>query len=318
VLHSLEKAGRQDELLAVYEGEARTTGSYQRLVGFLIEQKRYDDAQRWAAEGIEKTCEKLPGIASGLLKSLCEVAQLRKRWDIVAAHAAWEFFDRPDRGTFNQLVAAAAKAGCQEAVRGVALQFLETGISPIRASARASDRKTAIADWPLPTPEYLAPMLKLERRAWQAPGPRFDVLIEMAIADKRPDEVLVWYDKLRSNAKEIAGGVHRVAGCADRVAEAVARTHPNRSLEIYHQRVSEHLKRADISAYETVATYLRKMRPIMKSIGNEPGWMQMVADIRVNYRNRPRFMEILDKLSPQPIVEKRQNRRAGGVERPSA
>jgi uncharacterized Zn finger protein len=319
LVDSLEKAGRQHELLAIYEAEARTTGSYRRLVDFLIEQKRYDDAQRWAAEGIEKTCQKLPGIASNLVKSLCEVARLRERWDIVAAHAAWEFFDQPGRESFNQLVAVATKAGCEEAVRCRALRFLETGISPIRlATTRASDRNDALGNWPLPMPDYLLPMLKVERRNWFGSGPRLDVLIDMAIADKRPDEVLHWYDKLRIDAKEITGGVHRLAGCADHVAEAVARAHPNRSLEIYQHRVTEFLKQADKSAYETVASYLRKMQPIMKSIGSESGWMEMVADIRLNYRNRPRFVEILDKLSRRPIVEAKQNRRPAAVPRPSA
>lgn len=130
--------------------------------------------------------------------------------------------------------------------------------------------------------------------------------------------MLHWYDKLRIDAKEIAGGVHRLAGCADHVAEAVARAHPNRSLEIYQQRVGEFLKQADKSAYETVSSYLRKMQPIMKSIGSESGWVQMVADIRLNYRNRPRFVEILDKLSRRPIVEVTQNRRTAAVPRPSA
>jgi hypothetical protein len=44
------------------------------------------------------------------------------------------------------------------------------------------------------------------------------------------------------------------------------------------------------------------MRPIMKSIDREPAWGQMVADIRLKYRNRPKFMEILDKLASGPIV----------------
>ena len=78
-------------MLAIYESEARATGSYERLVKYLIAEKRFDDAERWAREGIEKTREKLPGIASSLAASLCEVSRGRKQWDIVAAHAAWRF-----------------------------------------------------------------------------------------------------------------------------------------------------------------------------------------------------------------------------------
>ena len=94
LLTALENAGRDGELLAVYEAEARATGSYERLVRYLIAEKRFEDAERWAREGIEKTREKLPGIASALAGSLCEVSRGRRQWDVVAAHAAWRFFER--------------------------------------------------------------------------------------------------------------------------------------------------------------------------------------------------------------------------------
>jgi len=35
----------------------------------------------------------------------------------------------------------------------------------------------------------------------------------------------------------------------------------------------------------------------------------LLADIRLRYKNRPKFMEILDKLDPRPIVEQRKARR---------
>ena len=110
LLTALENAGRGDELLAIYEAEARATGSYERLVRYLIAEKQFEDAERWAKEGIEKTQEKLPGIASALAALLCEVSRGRKQWDIVAAHAAWQFFEEPSIRTFDELVACATKA----------------------------------------------------------------------------------------------------------------------------------------------------------------------------------------------------------------
>ena len=75
LLDALEKAGRGNELLAVYESEARATGSYERLVRYLISEKRLEDAERWAREGIEKTRDKLPGIADALAGLLCDVSR---------------------------------------------------------------------------------------------------------------------------------------------------------------------------------------------------------------------------------------------------
>ena len=89
----------------------------------------------------------------------------------------------------------------------------------------------------------------------------------------------------------------------DRVAEAVAQSHPERSLEIYRQRVDHHLVDASKSAYEMVVHYLRKMRPILKRLNRETEWTQLVADIRQRHRNRPKLMEMLDRLNDQPIVK---------------
>jgi uncharacterized Zn finger protein len=96
---------------------------------------------------------------------------------------------------------------------------------------------------------------------------------------------------------------------ADRVAATVAESHPDRALEIYRQRVDENLQRAHVSAYEAVAAYLRKMRPFLQSLHREAEWTQTLEEIRLRYRNRPRFMEILDKLDSRPILQQRQARR---------
>ena len=85
---ALREAGRAEELQTLYETEARVTGSYKRLVDYLLETRRPDDAERWAKEGITATSEKYPGIAHELAKDLCKLAAKREHWDVVAAHAA--------------------------------------------------------------------------------------------------------------------------------------------------------------------------------------------------------------------------------------
>ena len=186
IADALEKAGRDDEVLAIYEREARKTNSYERLVHFLIRQKRYEEAQRWAREGIEKTAEKLPGIASALAKSLCEIARLHHRWDEVAAQAAWEFFDEPGQSSFKKLIEMAAKAGCGEKVRELALRFLETGAVPIQKNGSHDP------EWPLPLLDYIQTLMRSGRR-YRSDGPHYDVLVDMAIAEDRPEEVLRWF-----------------------------------------------------------------------------------------------------------------------------
>lgn len=309
LIRALENAGRNDEILTVCEQEARVSGSYERLVQRLIEMKRYDEAQRWAAEGIEKTVAKLPGIASSLEKLLGEMAVQRRQWPIAAAHAALGFFTHPSRESFQQLLKAAAKAGCKDSIRGIALNFLETGVSPLTSPGKASVKSAANAEWPLPMPDYLLPLLNNGSNFGRPASSHFDVLIDMAIADHRHDDVLRWYDAM-SARQQYRGSMtwYGSGGYGDRVATAVTESHPERSLAIYRQRVDDHLPHASASAYEAVAGYLRKMRPIFQRLHRNSEWDGLLADIRLRYKNRPKFMEILDKLDPRPIVEQRKAR----------
>jgi len=241
-----------------------------------------------------------------------ESARLRKTWEIAAAHAALEFFERPGREKFDDLMKAAGKAGCEESVRGIALDFLETGASPFSSMPQKGVGDFRVRkDWPLPVPAYLVPLFCLAAESKRANGPHYDVLIDMAITGKRNDDVLRWYDAMRAGKKQPSPfstwtGEHSYA---DRVAAAVAKSHPERALAIYRQRVEDNLQRAHVSAYEAVAAYLRKMRPILQSLDLEAEWAQLLADIRLRYRNRPRFMEILDKLDAGPILQQRKSRR---------
>jgi uncharacterized Zn finger protein len=312
LLNALENAGRDDELFAVYEAEARETGSYKRLVEYLIGERKYEEAERWAQEGIEKTCEKSPGIASSLVTALCELAHRRRKWDIVAADAAWRFFERPSTTTFKELVDRAAKAKCTKAVRAAALTFLETGKAPVGpiVVAKGEDkgkRKLRVdSAWPLPVPDHLVPLMCKSRPVHFAQGPHFDVLLDMAIDAKKPDDVLRWYDKMhtgktRSTSSWGGRGWHG-GSTADRVAAAVAKSHPERALEIYRHGLESHLPQANMSSYESAAAYLKAMRPIMKSLKQSKEWDALVAEVREKYRNRPRFMEILDRLEGHTIV----------------
>jgi uncharacterized Zn finger protein len=310
LIRALENAGREGEILAVCEQEARVSGSYERLVKRLIEKKQYEEAERWATEGIDKTSAKLPGIASNLERLLGDMAILRRQWPIAAAHAALGFFSHPSRDSFQKLLEAAAKADCENSIRGIALNFLESGASPLPSPGKVSAKSVENAEWPLPMPVYLLPLLGNESRFRPAAGPHFDVLIDMAIADKRHADVLRWYDAMSAGQKQ-RGGIswYGSGGYGDQVAAAVTESHPERSLAIYRQRVDDHLPHASASAYEAVAGYLRKIRPILQSLHREVEWNGLLADIRLRYKNRPKFMEILDKLDPRPIVEQKRARR---------
>jgi len=338
---ALEKAGREDELRALYESEARVTGSYERLVKFLAQGRHFEDAERWAREGIVATKTKYPGIADHLATQLCELARGRQQWDVVAAHAARAFFDHPAPGTFDELMKAAKKAKVEGPVRDAALRFLETGAAPFRtvspraaaaapprarssAKKRAASNRTAVPSvppkeaaegrlkidptWPLPIPDYLIPLMGQRNPYDPGPHPHYDVLLTMAIAAKRPDEVLHWFGKMRSEPRR-QGYYDPSLGYADRVADAVSTSHPVHALEIYMAALNAQLPHAHSSAYEAAAGYLKKLRPIYEALDRAAEWTALVASIREKYRNRPRFMEVLDRLDGRTIVETARPRR---------
>ncbi len=166
--------------------------------------------------------------------------------------------------------------------------------------------------WPLPVPDYLIPFLNRPGRNNLAPRPHLEVLLEMAIAAKRPDDVLRWFDKMPS-APGTPGYYQGPYGYgysySDRVAEAVSTAYPERATAIYTAALNTHLPHAQQSSYESATAYLKKLHPIYKGLNRESEWTALVASIREKYRNRPRFMELLDSLDGRSIVQTARTRR---------
>lgn len=312
LLEALDCSGRSDEAIAICEAEARETNSYQRLVDRLIGLGRIGDAERWAREGIARTRERWPGISAQLAESLAGIARDRKDWKVAAAHAADRFFDRPDPRKFRELIDAAAKAKCKQKVRAAALEFLETGVAPIRTVDSGKGKLAVLVDdaWPLPVPEELMPSTTPRRWADAGPRPHLDVLLDMAIEDKQIDDVIRWYEKLEGSPKEgpgdggwPSGGYGHHGNRAERVAEAVAPSHPEYALGLYRKRLDRSLGTASGSAYQESARLLRKIRGLLERLDRAEEWAQLLGMIRAQYRRRPNFMEILDQLEGGTIVD---------------
>lgn len=311
---ALENAKREGEIRAIYEAEAARRGSYERLVRYLIQHRQIDDAERWAIVGIETTRAKVPGNAESLLRLLCDVAARRNRWDVVAAHAAVDFLRHPSQESFHELMAKAKKAKCEKHVRAAAIRFLETGAPPIKiVQTKKGDAAVRVdSSWPLPVPDYLVGFLVDDYRLGRTMGPHYDVLLDIAITAKRPDDVLFWYDKMTAAQKNAAltfWQYGRDDGDADRVAAAVATSYPERALEIYRRLLDAALPHANIASYESAARCLRKMRPIMEVLGRKREWLDLLGAIREQYRNRPRFMKLLDGLEAGTILASKRARR---------
>jgi len=157
-------------------------------------------------------------------------------------------------------------------------------------------------------PDYLVPLLSRPGRYDPGPRPHLDVLLDMATAAKEPDEVLRWFDKMRPGQQR-PGFYNSALSYTDRVAAAVSAAYPGRAIEIYLAALNAQLPQAQQSAYETATGYLKKLRPIYETLGRTSEWNALLASIREKYRNRPRFMELLDRLDGRTIADSTRARR---------
>jgi uncharacterized Zn finger protein len=306
LINCLQHAGRDEEILPLCQEEARLTHSYQRLVALLIEKERWEEAKRWAREGIEETEKQWPGIAKGLREQVRELAEREGDWSSVAALRAEEFFTHPSLHSLRELQQASDQAGCGSEVRAAALRFLETGVRPApqpgrsRAPlAKASARRKAASTWPLPTPTNTI-------RADQASAPaqpHFDVLLQLALEEKRPDDVLRWFDQLTAGRRSRSPRWYGIDSRSGQVADAVAATHPDRAIALYQQIIEEHIARTSPSAYEAARPFLRKLRDLLHQLNRQAEWSRYLTQLRDANRRKRRLLEVLDRLDNRRILD---------------
>ena len=186
LIRALEKAGRQDEIIPLCEREAPITFSYERLVDRLMAKRRWEEARRWCHQGMEAVHSHYPGIETRLRHQLQTINE--QSGDPLAGLAiqAEEFFVAPGLAGFQDLCKAARKARLGQGVEAWARHYLETGRRPGVGRKRKSDPKVA---WPLPASE-----VEVRTHHQAAEAPMTGTLIRLAIAEKKPDEVLKWYD----------------------------------------------------------------------------------------------------------------------------
>lgn len=298
----LARAERKEEILPLCQEEARLTHSYPRLVAWLIEARRLEEAKRWAREGIEQTEKHRVGIANELREQMRELAEREGDWGSVAAMRAEEFFTYPSLESLHELQEAADKAGYGPQVRAAALRFLETGARPAPAPsvlAKKPARRKTPSSWPLPA---AADSIRSGKASTEA-KPHFDVLLELALEEKRPDDVLRWYDKLTAGRRSREFDWYGDDSLQGEVADAVAASHPDRAIGLYKQIIEELIARISPSAYEAARPYLRKLRDILQRQKRQAEWVQYLAQLREANRRKRRLLEVLDRLDNRRIVD---------------
>ncbi len=285
LIRALEKAGRQDEIIPLCEREASVTLNYERLVDRLMAGGRREEARRWCRQGIEAVPSEDPDLGEGLLRQLQTIT--RRSGEPLAGLAiqAEQFFADPSLEGFQSLGKAARKARLGKGVEAWSRHYLETGRRPGAGRQRKCDPAAA---WPLPVSE-----VEVRTRGAMAGAPMTRILIPLAIAEKKPDEVLKWYD--HPSGEKRGFGVYDY-GLDIEVAEAVKSAHPDRAIGIWREMAEMHIARVQASGYEAAVPYLRKMKTVFTRSGRKQEWEEYLSALRERNRRRPRCLESLDRL----------------------
>jgi uncharacterized Zn finger protein len=284
IIHALEKAGRQEEIIPLCEQEALKTGSYTRLVNALKNAKRLEEAEQWIHRGIKATQKQSPGIASQLRDALREMREKEGDWLKAAALRAEDFFSSPSLQAYEDMKKAAERAKVWPSAREGAFRYLETGKLPQKDPS-----------WPLPETGVAEGTDNRREKA-----PMVHRLIDIAIAEKRTDDVLRWYDHPRSQK----GGSWGWDGFReDDIAEALATRYPDRALAIWKKLAEKQIALTKPQAYEAAAVYLRKVHGLLKKLKRESEWEDYLLTLRQANVRKTKFIEILSRLEGRRIIE---------------
>ena len=281
-IHALERAGREDEIIPLCIAEAKRTGSYERLVKRLIAARRYEDAEKWIKEGLRDIGEKWPGIGAGLRDKMREIRTLEQNWPVVAALQVEEFVRHPSRQAFTECQKASDKTKVWPQVRESLLRYLEKGELPWKQKG-----------WPLPESGLDRPDADQRNRF-----PLIGDLIDIAILEKKPDQVLKWYDQ-RPKGHFGWPGVDE-----DAIADAVQAHAPDRAVAIWKNKAERLIAQVKPSAYQEAAKYLRKAGEVMSKQNKQAQWDQYLRSLRETHARKRRLIEILDGLDGKADHEK--------------
>lgn len=290
IVTALDNSGRNDEATNLCFLEAEKTDSYVRLAKRLFKEGRKSEAREWIARGIRATAATSPGIA-GELRAI-----QRGIWEkdgdrlSAAGERAGEFLEKPSFPTYRQLELSARDAGVWDDMETGVMQFLLTGKIP--AGQGQGDSKKIFGVLP---DTGLFPRVPDRRTR----SPFFDVLLDIAIAEKRPDDVLRWYDKLREDNR--TRGFHYIP--YDKVADAVAGKFPERALAIWKGNAERFAAEGRPKSYESSIGYFRKIRGLMIKQGNGDEWSRYIAGIQAAHARKRKFLDMLDIFEGGKILK---------------
>ncbi len=280
---AMENSGHKTDIIDLLLQEAPITHNYDKLVSALLANGRDQEAQEWIIKGFAKTIDKLPGIAWQLVDQKISLARQKKHHSDIASLLSLKFFYRPNTMLYREQEKVAKRIHCWPAVQKALLTYLETGKRPDLPGSKNQKTATPSSSWPLPPCGLLLPK---SNRATSFPDTQN--LIDIAIYEKRPNDVLKWF---------YLGKKSRIPYDEDdSVAEAVKHTHPDEALAIWRRRAEGEISKVKPAAYKVAASYLIKMRTLYRKQKKTDEWRRYFLSLKQQNKARRRLIETLDSL----------------------
>lgn len=278
--HALEMAGRKAEVIPLYEKEALITNSYARLVDYLINAKRYEEAEEWITKGVTATQENQPGTAHHLRTKLLEIRKSKRDWQSAAELIVVDFVENSSVEKFKECQKICEKIKLWMEVRESLLNYLQNGELPW-------NRK----DWALPYCGFEKNAVKK-----QDDFPKHYDLIDIAIYEKQPEQVLYWYEQVLKKYRGYQDHYFH-----DRVAEAVKNYNPERAVEIWKTASEGLIAQTKPKCYEEAARYLRKIKILLFQQKKEDYWKRYLAQLKFQNARKRSCIAVLDDLEKRAI-----------------
>lgn len=293
LIEALRKAGISDEIIPISELEAERTGNYTRLVRELLDSGQKKKAEEWIYRGIKKLRKYEPGTAYELLQILIELKEKEENWLFIAALETEEFFRFPQLSSYIKVQKAAKKIGKWPEIREAALKYLRSGELPVNQPKTAEE--LSILPGVLPKTGLLEAS-SLEK----IKPPVLDLLIRIAIQENDADEVVHWYEELKSSKGEAEKS--RESILEDEIANTVKEKYPAIAIEIWKNIAEDLISKTKVSSYEAASIYLRKIKKTLESIGKKEEWEAYLKQIREANRLKKKLLEILNRLEKTQII----------------
>ena len=273
----MERVGRMERAVEILkEIIPEDPHAYMKLVDFYERHERHTEAAA--------LCRKALAIRPSLncdyelRDRLQKIAANTKDPKIIAAQSLDDFLSSPYETRYEELKKACDVLGVWKRVHDFILRHYEFG-------AKIKDEK----DWPLAKLEMTGSDTK---QSYPCAGE----LIDIALHEKRMDDVVKWFRILTHDGRDIAYSYGWFGDRNEKVAEAIVKIAPELSLKVWQKKIAANCERPDRSCYANIGAALRKMRPVMERLGRSDEWQGMVDGLRTEYKRRSSLVKILNEI----------------------